>query len=162
MHRLYVHVYVACVLHPHECMHRMRLLYLVRIYAEARPGPPSRRALLLHRMSALSHDSYLHLFRPPSRSVIPPLAMQSLMCQFVVLYLCLSVLQCLSSPSISFALSLCNFSCAHSLSFILSPCMGPRLPPWWCAALHAYILPYILSPFLSFTLPLCVLPLTHS
>ena len=108
MHRLCVHVYVACVLHPHECMHRMRLLYLVRICAEARPGPPSRRVLLLHRMSALSHDSYLHLFRPPSRSVTPHLAIQSLTGLFVVLYLCLSVLQCLSSTSISLVPSPCN------------------------------------------------------
>ena len=110
MHRLCVHVYAACVLHPHECMHRMWLLYLVRIYTEARPEPPPRRVLLMCRMSALSHDSYLHLFRPPSRSVIPPLAIQSLMGPFVVLYLCLSVLQCLSSTSISLAPSPCNLS----------------------------------------------------
>ena len=72
MHRLCVHVYAACVLPPQECMHRMWLLYLVRIYTEARPEPPPRRVLLMCRMSALSHDSYIHLFRPPSRSVIPP------------------------------------------------------------------------------------------
>ena len=72
MHRLCVYVYVACVVPPRVCMHHLWLLYLVRIYTEARPEPPPRRVLFMCRMSALSHDSYLHLFRPPSRSVIPP------------------------------------------------------------------------------------------
>ena len=72
MHRLCVTVYVASVLHPHECIHRMWLLYLFRIYTEARPEPPPRRVLLMHHMPALSHGSYLHLLRSPSRHVIPP------------------------------------------------------------------------------------------
>ena len=84
MHRLCVPIYVARGLHPHECMHRMLLLYPDRICAEARLGPPSRSVLLMHRMSALSHDSHLYLFHPPSRSVIHIPAMQSLMCSFVV------------------------------------------------------------------------------
>ena len=68
---------------------------------------------------------------------------------------CLSALRCLPSPSISLAHPLCNLACAHSLSFILSLCTGPRPSRSWCAALHACILPCLPSPYLSFPLPIC-------
>ena len=145
MHRLCVHVYVARVLHPHECMHRMRLLYPDRICVEARPEQPPRRVLLLHHVPAHSNVSHLHLVRPLSRSAISSFVRSRR----------LSTLRCLPFPYISLALPLCNLACAHSVSFILSLCTGPRPSQPWCDALHICILPCLPSPSLSFPLSTC-------
>ena len=150
MHRLCVHVYVARVLHPHECTHRMRLLYPDRICAEARPEQPPRRVLLLHHVPAHSHA-------PISISFVPSPDLQSLPRKVFVRARRLSTLRCLPSPYISLSLPLCNLACAHSLSFILSLCTGPRQSQPWCAALHACILPCLPPPSPSCTLPICSL-----
>ena len=113
-------------------------------------GAATRSVLLLHHVPAHSHA-------PISISFVPSPDLQSLPRKVFVRARRLSTLRCLPSPYISLALPLCNLACAHSLSFILSLCTGPRPSQPWCAALHACILPCLPSPSLSFPLPICSL-----
>ena len=49
----------------HECRQHMWLYQQVRMCVNARLGPPSRRALLLHQHSALSRIPHLHISHSP-------------------------------------------------------------------------------------------------